>query len=302
MAADLNDLQAFMAVARAGGFREGARATAGSASALSEAIRRLETQLGVRLFNRTTRSVALTEAGASLLARLGPALGEVEAALDVVNGFRDRPAGTLRLNVPISASRLVLPKIVPGFLAAYPAIRLEVIAEENFVDLLVAGCDAGIRYDERLEQDMIAVPIGPRAQRFTTSAAPSYLDRHGRPQHPRDLLGHACVRGRFPSGVMTPWEFERDGEVVRVDTTGPLLVSIGGGVDLAIDAAIAGVGILWLFEDWVRPHFESGALEPVLEPWWQSFSGPFLYYPGRRLVPAPLRAFIDYIKTPAGHW
>ncbi|RAZ73359.1 LysR family transcriptional regulator [Mesorhizobium atlanticum] len=302
MAADLNDLQAFMAVARAGGFREAARVTAGSASVLSEAIRRLETQLGVRLFNRTTRSVALTEAGAGLLARLGPALGEVEAALDVVNGFRDRPAGTLRLNVPISASRLVLPKIVPGFLAAYPAIRLEVIAEENFVDLLVAGCDAGIRYDERLEQDMIAVPIGPRTQRFTTSAAPSYLDRHGRPRHPRDLLGHACVRGRFPSGVMTPWEFERDGEVVRVDTTGPLLVSIGGGVDLAIDAAIAGVGILWLFEDWVRPHFESGALEPVLEPWWQSFSGPFLYYPGRRLVPAPLRAFIDYIKTPAGHW
>lgn len=302
MAADLNDLQGFLAVARAGGFREAARVTAGSASVLSEAIRRLESQLGVRLFNRTTRSVALTEAGASLLARLAPALGEVEAALDVVNGFRDRPAGTLRLNVPISASRLVLPKIVPGFLAAYPAIRLEVIAEENFVDLLVAGCDAGIRYDERLEQDMIAVPIGPRAQRFTTSASPAYLARHARPQHPRDLLGHACLRGRFPSGVMTPWEFERDGEVVRVDPTGPLVVSIGGGVDLGIDAAIAGVGILWLFEDWVRPHFESGVLEPVLEPWWQEFSGPFLYYPGRRLVPAPLRAFIDYIKTPAGRW
>ncbi|AZO69850.1 MULTISPECIES: LysR family transcriptional regulator [unclassified Mesorhizobium] len=302
MAADLNDLQGFLAVARAGGFREAARVTAGSASVLSEAIRRLESQLGVRLFNRTTRSVALTEAGASLLARLAPALGEVEAALDVVNGFRDRPAGTLRLNVPISASRLVLPKIVPGFLAAYPAIRLEVIAEENFVDLLVAGCDAGIRYDERLEQDMIAVPIGPRAQRFTTSASPAYLAQHGRPQHPRDLLGHACLRGRFPSGVMTPWEFERDGEVVRVDPTGPLVVSIGGGVDLGIDAAIAGVGILWLFEDWVRPHFESGVLEPVLEPWWQEFSGPFLYYPGRRLVPAPLRAFIDYIKTPAGRW
>ncbi|MEZ2332311.1 LysR family transcriptional regulator [Mesorhizobium sp. RCC_202] len=297
---DLNDLQAFLVVARAGGFREGARATAGSASALSEAIRRLETQLGVRLFNRTTRSVALTEAGASLLARLGPALGEVEAALDVVNGFRDRPAGTLRLNVPISASRLVLPKIVPGFLAAYPAIRLEVIAEESFVDLLAAGCDAGIRYDERLEQDMIAVPIGPRVQRFTASAAPAYLDRHGRPQHPSELLGHACIRGRFPSGAMTPWEFEREGEVVRVDTTGPLIVSIGGGVDLAIEAAIAGVGILWLFEDWVRPHLKSGALEPVLEPWWQEFSGPFLYYPGRRLVPAPLRAFIDYIKTPVG--
>lgn len=302
MAADLNDLQAFMAVARAGGFREGARATAGSASALSEAIRRLETQLGVRLFNRTTRSVALTEAGAGLLARLGPALGEVEAALDVVNGFRDRPAGTLRLNVPVSASRLVLPRIVPGFLAAYPAIRLEVIAEESFVDLMAAGCDAGIRYDERLEQDMIAVPIGPRAQRFATAASPAYLDRHGRPQHPRELLDHACLRGRFPGRGAMPWEFVRDGEVIRVDPPGPLIVSLGGAVDLAVDAAIAGTGIVSLFEDWLRPHLCSGVLEPVLEPWWEEFSGPFLYYPGRRLVPAPLRAFIDYAKTPAGRW
>jgi DNA-binding transcriptional LysR family regulator len=302
MATELNDLQAFLAVARAGGFREGARATAGSASALSEAIRRLETQLGVRLFNRTTRSVALTEAGASLLARLGPALGEVEAALDVVNGFRDRPAGTLRLNVPVSASRLVLPRIVPGFLAAYPAIRLEVTAEESFVDLLAAGCDAGIRYDERLEQDMIAVPIGPRAQRFATAASPRYLDRHGRPQHPRDLLDHACLRGRFAGRGVMPWEFVRDGEVVSVNPSGPLTVTLGGAVDLAVDAAVAGTGIVSLFEDWLRPHFESGALEPVLEPWWEEFSGPFLYYPGRRLVPAPLRAFIDYIKTPVGRW
>ncbi|SFO58833.1 DNA-binding transcriptional regulator, LysR family [Mesorhizobium sp. NFR06] len=302
MATELNDLQAFLAVARTGGFREGARATAGSASALSEAIRRLETQLGVRLFNRTTRSVALTEAGASLLARLGPALGEVEAALDVVNGFRDRPAGTLRLNVPVSASRLVLPRIVPGFLAAYPAIRLEVTAEESFVDLLAAGCDAGIRYDERLEQDMIAVPIGPRAQRFATAASPVYLDRHGRPQHPRDLLDHACLRGRFAGRGVMPWEFVRDGEVVSVNPSGPLTVTLGGAVDLAVDAAVAGTGIVSLFEDWLRPHFESGALEPVLEPWWEEFSGPFLYYPGRRLVPAPLRAFIDYIKTPVGRW
>ncbi|AZN99374.1 LysR family transcriptional regulator [Mesorhizobium sp. M9A.F.Ca.ET.002.03.1.2] len=298
---ELGDLNAFLAVARAGGFREGARASGGSASGLSEAVRRLEAQLGVRLLNRTTRSVALTEAGVGLLARLGPALNEVEAALDVVNGFRDRPAGTLRLNVPVSAARLVLPAIVPRFLAAYPGIRLEVIAEESFVDVLAAGCDAGIRYDERLEQDMIAVPIGPRLQRFATAASPAYLDRHGRPQHPRELLGHACLRGRFASGAMPPWEFERDGEVVRVDPTGPLLVTLGGAADLAVDAAIAGTGIVSLFEDWLRPHFESGALEPVLESWWQSFSGPFLYYPGRRLVPAPLRAFIDFVKAPASH-
>ena len=197
MKVDLGDLNAFVAVARAKGFREGARSSGASASSLSEAVRRLEADLGVRLLNRTTRSVAPTEAGERLLARLGSALTEVEAALDVVKAARDRPAGTLRLNVPISAARLVLPRIVPPFLAAYPDITLEVIAEDSFVDVLAAGCDAGIRYDERLEQDMIAVPIGPRIQRFAAAAAPAYLDRRGRPAHPRELLGHACLRGRF---------------------------------------------------------------------------------------------------------
>jgi DNA-binding transcriptional LysR family regulator len=298
MQVDLADLNAFVAVARAKGFRDGARASGASASGLSEAVRRLETQLGVRLLHRTTRSVMPTEAGERLLARLGPALSEVEAALDVVNAFRDRPAGTLRLNVPVSAARLVLPSIVPRFLETYPEVRLEVMAEESFVDVLAAGCDAGIRYDERLEQDMIAVPIGPRVQRMATAAAPAYLDRRGRrPTHPRELLGHACLLGRFPSGAMPPWEFELGGEVVRVDPTGPLLVQIGGATDLIVDAAVAGTGIVHLFEDWLRPHLERGALEPILEPWWRPFSGPFLYYSGRRLVPAPLRAFIDFIKV-----
>jgi DNA-binding transcriptional LysR family regulator len=297
MTADLGDLTAFAAVARAGGFRQAARASGGSASSLSEAVSRLEARLGVRLLNRTTRSVAPTEAGARLLDRLAPALGEVEAALDVVNGFRDRPAGTLRLNVPVVASRLVLPRIVPPFLAAYPDIRLEVIVEDSFVDILAAGCDAGIRYDERLEQDMIAIPIGPREQRFATAASPAYLDRHGRPGHPRDLLAHACLRGRFASGAMPAWEFERDGEVVKVDPTGPLILHIGVAADLAIAAAIAGSGVIHLFEDWLRPYLDSGALEPVLEPWWQRFSGPFLYYPGRRYLPAPLRAFIDFTSS-----
>jgi DNA-binding transcriptional LysR family regulator len=299
MRADLSDLNAFMAVARAGGFRDGARAKGGSASGLSDAVRRLEAQLGVRLLHRTTRSVVPTEAGQRLLERLRPAMTEVEAALDVVNSFRDRPAGTLRLNVPSSAARLVLPAIVPPFLAAYPEIRLEVIAEESFLDVLAAGCDAGIRYEERLEQDMIAVPIGPRVQRFAAAASPAYLDRCGRPQQPRQLLEHACLRGRFSSGTMPPWEFERGGESMRVDPAGPLLVSIPGATDLAVEAAIAGTGIVYHFEDWLRPHLESRQLEPVLEPWWPRFSGPFLYYPGRRLVPAPLRAFVDFIKTAA---
>lgn len=297
MSSDLGNLSAFVAVARAGGFREAARRSGRSASGLSEAIRRLEAELGVRLLNRTTRSVVPTDAGQGLLERLGPALSEVDAALDVVNGYRGRPAGTLRLNVPVSVARLVLPDIVSPFLAAYPDIRLEVITEESFVDVIASGCDAGIRYDERLEQDMIAVPIGPREQRFASAAAPSYLDRHGRPEHPRDLLEHVCLRHRFPSGVMYPWEFEREGELVRVDPPGPLVVTAGGASDLAVEAAIGGTGIVSLFEDWLRAYLDSGALEPVLEPWWQSFSGPFLYYPGRRLVPAPLRAFLDFVRA-----
>jgi len=297
MATDLGDLTAFVAVARAGGFREGAKASNTSASGLSEAVRRLEVRLGVRLLHRTTRSVAPTEAGARLLERLGPALMEIESALDVVNTFRDRPAGALRLNVPISAARLVLPAIVPAFLAEYPDIRLEVVAEDGFVDLLAAGADAGIRYEERLEKDMVAIPIGPRRQRFATAASPAYLDRRGRPRHPRELLEHACLRGRFASGTMTTWEFERDGEVVRIDPRGPLLVSAGTATDLAVEAAVAGTGIILLFEDWLRPYFDRGALEPVLKPWWQEFSGPFLYYPGRRHLPGPLRAFVDFIKA-----
>ena len=296
MKVDLGDLNAFVAVARARGFREGARLSGASASSLSEAVRRLEADLGVRLLNRTTRSVAPTEAGERLLARLGSALTEVEAALDGVTAAPDRPAGTLRLNVPISVARLVLPRIVPPFLAAYPDIQLEVIAEDAFVDVLAAGCDAGIRYDERLEQDMIAVPIGPRVQRFAAAAAPAYLDRRGRPAHPRELLGHACLRGRFADRATQTWEFERDGEIVRVDPVGPLLVQLGGGADLLVDAAVAGVGVIYHFEDWLHPHLASGALAPVLEDWWLSFSGPFLYYPGRRLVPAPLRAFVDFVK------
>jgi DNA-binding transcriptional LysR family regulator len=297
MAADIQDLLAFVAVVNAGGFREGARTSGKSASSLSDAVRRIESRLGVRLLNRTTRSVVPTEAGARLMERIVPALGEVESAMDVVNDFRDRPSGTLKLNVPASAARLVLPAIITPFLQAHPDIRLEVIVEESFVDMLAAGCDAGIRYDDRLEQDMIAVPIGPRIQRFATAASPAYLNARGRPEHPRDLLEHDCLRGKFPSGAIPLWEYERDGESLRVDPTGPLLVNIAGAVDLAVQAAIDGLGIVFLFEDWLRPHLDSGALEPVLEPWWQSFSGPFLYYSGRRYLPSPLRAFVDFIRT-----
>jgi DNA-binding transcriptional LysR family regulator len=298
---DMSDIAAFLAVAQAGGFRQASRASGGSSSALSDAVRRLEIELGVRLLNRTTRSVVPTEAGRALIERAGPAIGEISAAMDQVRSMSGRASGKLTLNVPVSAALLVLPEIVPGFLAAYPDIRLEVVTDESFVDIIATGCDAGIRYDERLEQDMIAVPIGPRVQRFATAASASYLAIHGRPDHPRDLLSQSCIRMRFAGRALAPWEFERDGEVLMIDPPGSIIVQAGGGSELGIRAAIDGVGVICLFEDWLQPHFESGALVPVLEPWWPSFSGPFLYYPGRRLVPAPLRAFIDFIKSRPPH-
>ncbi|UVF19805.1 LysR family transcriptional regulator [Microvirga terrae] len=290
---DLADLEAFAAVARARSFRSVARLRGVSASSLSEALRRLEARLGVRLLNRTTRSVTPTEAGQRLLERLGPALSEVAAALDAVNGFRDSPTGTLRLNVPTAVARLVLPRLIGPFLDAHPGITLEVATDDSFVDVLAAGFDAGIRYDERLEKDMIAVPIGPRTQRFAVAGAPAYFAAHGRPSHPRDILNHACIRHRFASGIMHPWEFERDGEVVKITPTARV---VANSIDLEIAAALQGLGLIATFAGFLESEFASGALEPVLEDWQQPFSGPFLYYPSRRHMPAPLRAFVDFVK------
>jgi DNA-binding transcriptional LysR family regulator len=296
MVLPLDDLSMFIAIVRAGGFREAARLTGGSPSGLSDALRRLEARLGLRLLHRTTRSIALTEAGTRLFTRLSPAMAEIEAALDTAQASSDEPAGTLRLNVPANVARTVLPKILPPFLEAHPQIRVEVTVEDGFVDILASGADAGIRYEERLEQDMIAVPIGPRRQRIITAAAPAYLAVRGRPGHPRDLLNHACLRLRFSSGAPAIWEFERGEEVIRLDPTGPLLVEPGLACDLLVEAAICGLGVVRLFEDWLQPHLESGLLERLLEDWDESFSGPRLYYSGRHHLPAALRAFIDFIR------
>ncbi len=214
-----------------------------------------------------------------------------------MNAFRERPTGTLKLNVPGSVATLVLPAIVPDFLKAYPDIKLEIVVEEGFVDVLAAGCDAGVRYDERLEQDMIAVPIGPRVQRMATAAAPLYL-AGARPARTSARSSQPCLPARAVRqrrlaalGIRT----RRRGGEDR--SRRPLIVRLGGAANLAVDAAIAGVGIVHHFEEWLRPALDSGTLVPVLEPWWQSFTGPFLYYPGRRHLPAPLRAFVDFIKS-----
>ncbi|WP_118178434.1 LysR family transcriptional regulator [Paraburkholderia phosphatilytica] len=289
---DLSDLKAFIAVTEARGFRQAALTRGVSPSSLSEAVRRLEQQLGVRLLNRTTRSVTPTEAGQRLVERLAPAFGEIAMALDAVNVFRDSPAGTLRLNVPSIAAREILPALLSRFLAAHPGITVDVSSNDTFIDILAAGFDAGIRYDERLERDMIAVPIGPRVQRMVAAAAPAYLAAHGTPKHPRELVDHACIGHRFESGVLATWEFRRGRDVVRIEPNGPMIASI---IELQRRAAVDGHGVIYSFDEFVRPALDTGELVPILADWWQSFSGPFLYYPSRTLMPTPLRAFVDFV-------
>ncbi|MDX0788283.1 LysR family transcriptional regulator [Sinorhizobium medicae] len=290
----LADLDAFAAVARERSFRRAARKRGVSASALSEALRRLEAKLGVRLLNRTTRSVTPTEAGKRLLERLTPALGEIAGALDQVASERDSPAGTLRLNVPTIVARVILPPLVGRFMKAHPAITLEVTAEDGFIDVLAAGFDAGVRYEERVEKDMIAIPLGPRVQRYITAAAPDYLARRGEPQHPRDLLEHATVRHRFQNGVMLPWEFgEGDATIIIA----PPSTVLANTIELEISAAVDGLGVIRTFEEFLKPEIEAGRLITVLDAWETSFPGPFLYYAGRRHLPAPLRAFVDFLKS-----
>ena len=270
----LADLEAFAAVAELRSFRKAASLRAVSASSLSEAVRRLEARLDTRLLNRTTRSVTATEAGQRLLERVAPMLDEISGALEQVRGSDESPAGRLRLNVPTFIAREILPSIAVDFLKVYPNVTLEIEARDSFIDVFAEGFDAGIRYDESLELDMIAVPLGPRNQRFATVASPDYLSAHGTPRHPRDLLGHACIRHRFDSGRTVNWEFERDGEVIRITPNGPLIANM---LETELKAALGGLGLMSSFEAIFRPHLESGALVEVLRDWQQPFSGPFLY-------------------------
>ena len=291
----LDDLEVFLAVVQAGGFRDAARRLGSSPSTVSERIGRLESRLDLRLFNRSTRAVTPTEAGALLAARLAPALAEVDAALASAGGTPDSPRGLLRLNVPGAVTRDILPPLLARLMRTHPGIRVELVVEDSFVDAIAAGCDAGIRYGEALARDMISVPIGPRVQWAGAAAAPSYLERRGTPAHPRDLDGHDFIRFRFPSGLQIPLEFEKDGETIVTSPEARLVIGTGA-TEAALAAAADGVGIVYTFANWLQPEIDAGRLVPVLRDWWPSFEGPRLYYPGRRLVPPPLRAFIDLAR------
>jgi DNA-binding transcriptional LysR family regulator len=241
--------------------------------------------------NRTTRSVALTEAGELLLSRVGPAMRDVDAALDQVRGLRDVPSGRLRINAPPPAIDLVLAPMVAPFLASYPQVDLEIIAESAFIDIVAGGFDAGVRYGEHLAQDMIAVSLGP-PQRYAVVASRDYVARHGQPKQPKDLLDHACIRTRFGSGAMLDWEFEKAGRVVKVSPPAKLIATYLG---LALRAVHDGVGYWATFEDYVRYGVKSGALVSVLDDWCPPFPGPFLYYPSRRQPPPALAAFVAFV-------
>ena len=293
MSLDLADLKLLTSIARHLSFRAAAQELGLSASAISHAVRALEERLGVRMFNRTTRSVALTPAGRQLLARVGPALQDIDAAIDGINAFRDTPQGLLRINAPRSAGDLVLGPLVADFLARYPEAQVELVLDDGLVDIVEGGFDAGVRYGERLQQDMVALPIGP-AQQLMVVASPALIARVGTPRSPRDLLQMPCVRIRFPSGVRFAWEFEKAGEKVAVDVPGRLTV---GDMPLILQAALDGVGFAYLYEPYARAALATGALVSVLGDWCPPIPGFYLYYPSRKLPTATLAAFLDLVKT-----
>ena len=288
----LVDLEVFAAIARTGSFRKAATERGVSASALSQAMRNLEERLGVRLLNRTTRSVAPTEAGERLLRQLGPALDQIGEAVDQVNRFRQTPAGAVRINAPAPAVEHVLAPLIKPFLQAYPEVALEIISDAALVDIVEQGFDAGVRFGEELARDMIAVPLGP-SLRYAVVGAPDYIARHGRPHEPTDLLTHACIRHRFPGGTIFGWEFEKAGQQVTIVPEGRLTLNDARHVT---QAAIDGLGLARVLEDFVREPLAAGRLVELLADWSPRIPSWFLYYPSRRHVPAALRAFLDFIR------
>ena len=290
---DPADLSIFLAIASHRSFRKAAVELGVSASALSHSLRGIEERLGLRLLNRTTRSVALTEAGERLYARLRPAFRDIDDAIEDLNSLRDTPIGTLRINAALPAARQVLLPIVGRFIAAFPGIRVEVAADSAMVDVVSEGFDAGVRFGEIIAADMVAVPIGPR-QRSAVVATPSFFERHEKPAKPQDLLRLPCVRLRFSSGAYYRWEFERGGKEIAIEVDGPLALT---EMDLVADAARAGIAIGYVFESMVEKELKNGSLTRVLEEWCPYYPGFFLYYPSRRQVPAALRAFIDFVKA-----
>jgi DNA-binding transcriptional LysR family regulator len=296
-------LRAFRAIAEHGSFTRAAAALDVTASALSQTLQQLESQLGTRLLQRTTRRVGLTEAGGDLLKRIAPALTELDQAMDETRQHGDRARGTLRLTVPFIVSQWMIEPMLAEFMARWPDVRLDIHVDNGLTDLVAESFDAGIRLGERVERDMVAVPVsGP--MRSVVVASPDYFKRHGRPENPKDLQNHNCIKFRLPSsGAIYRWEFAhrsgaQKGSWYEIAVDGSLTVN---DFSLALRAAQDGIGMTYLLDMSVRSVIDAGRLECVLEPWLPPFEGLYLYYPSRFQVPPKLRVFIDFVREWATH-
>lgn len=288
----LSELTAFVAIAHERSFSVAARTLDVSPSALSHALRGLEAKLGVRLFNRTTRSVALTEAGEQLLRRVGPAIADLEDAVNEVASARDRPSGSIRISASESAAKSLVRQVLPDFLAAYPDIHIEFVVDTRLVDIVADGFDAGIRVLQDVPRDMVAIRFGPD-MRFAAVASPDYLARHEPPKAPHDLAQHRCIRFRFESGALYRWDLEHRGKSASVDVDGPMTL---GNLNLMVEAALVGIGIAWVPGYLVAEHLASGRLVQLLPEWSPSFPGLCLYYPANRHPPTALRLFAQAVR------
>ncbi|MBB1249238.1 LysR family transcriptional regulator [Rhizobium sp. G21] len=289
----LDSFDVFASIIRCGGFRAAALERGVSSSALSQTMNALEEALGIRLLNRTTRSVSPTEAGQRLLDRLSPALSDIRRAIAEIDELRDSPSGTLRINAPAPAVDHVLCPLAFDFMDAYPDVKIEIISDAAVIDIVERGFDAGVRFGKQLAQDMIALPLGPPL-RYVIVASPDYIERHGEPQAPQDLVGHDCIRRRFPGGTLVTWRFIEGGEDIEIAPEGRLTVS---SAQNELQAALAGRGIAHVFDDYARTHIQAGRLVELLSDWSPALPHWFLYYPNRRLPSAAMRAFLDFMRS-----
>lgn len=294
----VDDLAILLAVVREGGFRAAARRLGTAPSKVSTTVSRIEAQLGVPVVRRTTRSLHLTDAGQLLVDRVGPLLTAIDAACDEVADLGGELRGRLKLNVPGAVMPDILPPLIAEYRNKFPGVEVEITVESELVDIVSAGCDAGIRYGKVLQQDMISIPIGPRQQQTALAAAPAYLKARGVPRKPHELTTHDAIRYRLDGGRLLPWALQNNGTSVTIEPNNVLILSVSA-LDTALQFARAGLGVILAFRNWLEPEFASGNLKPIMKDWWPRMDGPRLYYPNRS-VSAPLRAFIEVCRARTG--
>ncbi|OHV77166.1 LysR family transcriptional regulator [Rhizobium sp. LCM 4573] len=292
-----NDLQVFLTVLNEGGFRAAAKRLGIAPSKVSTTVSRIEKQLGVPLLLRTTRSLRATDQGHALAERIQPLMTEMDAACFEAANSADLIQGHLRLNVPGAVVPDILPPLIVELQRRHPKVQVEIVVENNLVDIIAAGCDAGIRYGDSIQKDMISIPIGPRLQQIALAASPSYVKQHGLPGNPLELADHCAIRYRLSDGTLIPWSLRRGDETANIEPTTCLVLSVNA-LNTGLSYVRAGLGIIGTFRNWLESDFRAGTLIPVLPDWWAELEGPRLYYPSR-FTSSALRAFIDVCRSEA---